>query len=44
MNTCEISNPIRKFKIIELITDMLVNSTVNNKQLKTLSWIVCVQI
>ena len=40
MNSCEqivlrkITNPIYNFKIIELIIDMIVSSTVNDKQLK----------
>ena len=32
------TNPICNFKIVELIIDMIVNSTVNNKYLNTLSW------
>ena len=45
MNSCEqiisrkITNPICNFKIMELIIDMIANNTVNNKQLKTLSWV-----
>ena len=50
MNLCEQilsrkrTNPIYNFKIVELIIDMIVNSTVNNKQLKTLSWALCMKI
>ena len=41
MNSCEQivsrkrTNPKSNFKIVELIIDMVVNSTVNNKQLNT---------
>ena len=44
MNSCEQilskkkTNPIFNFKILELIIDMIVYITVNNKQLNTLSW------
>ena len=32
------TNPICNFKIVELIIDMILYTTVNNKQLNTLSW------
>ena len=44
MNPCEQilsrkkTNPIFNFKILELIIDMIVCITVNNKYLNTLSW------
>ena len=50
MNLCKqimsrkITNPIYNFKIIELIIDMIVNSTVKNKQLKTLSRVLCMKM
>ena len=50
MNSCEqISsrkrlNSICNFKIVELIKDVIVNSTVNNKQLNTLSWALCMKV
>ena len=37
-------SPICNFKIVELIIDMIVNSTVNNKQINTLSWAICMKI
>ena len=38
------TKPIRKFKIAELIIYIIVNSAVNNKQLNTLSWALCMKI
>ena len=38
------TNPIFNFKVVELIIDMIVNSTVNNKQLNALSWALCMNI
>ena len=38
------TNPICNFKIVELIIDMIVNSTVNKKQLNTLSWALCMKV
>ena len=38
------TNPTCNFKIVKLIIDMIVNSTVNNKQLNTLSWALCMKI
>ena len=38
------TNPICNFKIVELIIDMIGNSTVNNKQLNTLFWALCMKI
>ena len=38
------TNPICNFKIVELIIDMIVYITVNNKQLNTLSWAICMKI
>ena len=38
------TNPICNFKIVKLIIDMIVNSTVNNKQLNTLFWALCKHI
>ena len=38
------TDPICTFQIVELIIDMIVNSTVNNKQLNTLSWALCLKI
>ena len=38
------TNPICNFKIMELIIDMTANSTVNNKQLNTLSWALFMKI
>ena len=36
--------PLCNFKILELIIDMIVYCTVNNKQLNTLSWVLCIKI
>ena len=36
--------PICNFKILELIIDMIDNSTVNNKQLNTMSWALCTKM
>ena len=50
MNSCEQilsrkrTNPIYSFKIVKLIIDMIVNSTVNNKKLNTLFWALCVKM
>ena len=50
MDSCEqiitrkMTNPIWNFQIIELITDTIVNSTVDDKQLKTLSLVLCMDI
>ena len=50
MNSCEQilsrkrTNPICNFKIVELIINMIVYITVNNKQLNTLSWALCMEI
>ena len=50
MNLCEQilsrnrTNPICNFKIVELILDMIVYITVNNRQLKTLCWALCMKI
>ena len=38
------TNPICNFKIVELIIDIIVYSTVNNRQLNTLSWALCIKI
>ena len=38
------TNPICNFKIVELIIDMIVNSTMSNKQLNILSWTLCMKI
>ena len=38
------TNSICNFKIVELIIDMIVNITVNNEQLNTLSWALCMKI
>ena len=50
MNSCELilprkrTNPTCNFNIVELITDMIVNNTMNNGQLNTLSWALCMDI
>ena len=50
MNSCEQilsrkrTNPIYNFKIVEQIIDVIVYITVNNKQLNTLSWELCMNI
>ena len=38
------TNLICNFTIVELIIDMVVYITVNNKQLNTLSWALCMKI
>ena len=38
------TNPVCNFKIVELSIDMIVNSTVNNKRLNTLSRALCMKI
>ena len=49
MNSCEQiisrqrTNPICNFKIVEMIIDMIANSTVNGKQLNTLSYVPVVE-
>ena len=50
MNSCaqiilrKITDPMCNFKIMEFITDMIVNSIVDNIQLKLLSGVVCMEI
>ena len=50
MNSCEQilsrkrTNPICNSKIVELIIDMIVYTTVDNKQLNTFSWALCMNI
>ena len=38
------TNAVCNFKIVELIIDMIVYYTVNNKQLNALSWALCMKI
>ena len=50
MNSCEQissrkrTNPIRNFKIVELMIYMIAYNTVNTKQPNTLSWTLCMNM